>query len=333
MTTNSTTYHDFGNPPIVAAWLNDVNTTVYTALGDGSLNPPATPAQVLANIGAVGAASPTFTGTVTVTGNETVSGTLGVTGASTFGNTVGITGNTTVGGTLGVTGATTLSSAGVTGNATVGGTFGVTGQTTLGAATGVTATLADNTTKLATTAFVLANSVSTVSPAFTGTPTAPTASLGTNTTQLATTAFVENTITTTPGLPIQMKAATDAGKTTTSTTQVSLTNTNVSFTPLSTSSTIVVDCQGQFNITNVSATNVQGTFQLYDGATALGTIFFIESPTASGGTGTEIMGVCRAIISNSSVTARSFALHGFTSISTATTSATNLNFVITEIHN
>ena len=157
MTSNSTTFKDFGAPVIAAAWLNDVNTTVYTALGDGSLNPPATPAQVLANIGAVGAASPTFTGTVTVNGNETVSGTLGVTGATTFGNTVGITGNTTLGGTLGVTGAATLASAGITGNATVGGTFGVTGQTTLGAATGVTPTVGDNSTKLATTAFLAAS--------------------------------------------------------------------------------------------------------------------------------------------------------------------------------
>jgi hypothetical protein len=324
MTTNSTTYHDFGNPVIAAAWLNDVNTTVYTALGDGSLNPPATPAQVLANIGAVGAASPTFTGTVTVNGNETVSGTLGVTG------------NTTVGGTLGVTGATTLSSAGVTGNATVGGTFGVTGQTTLGAATGVTATLADNTTKLATTAFVLANSVSTASPAFTGTPTAPTASLGTNTTQLATTAFVENAIQTTAGFPIQMRTGTDSGKTTTSTTQVNLNNANIAFTPLSTNSTIIIDVQGAFGISNVSSTNTTASFQIYDGATALGTVYTLSASSSTGGTGNQAPGTVRAIISNASLTARSFALHGFQLTGAggpATASATNLNFVITEIHN
>jgi hypothetical protein len=55
-----------------------------------------------------------------------------------------------------------------------------------------TAALSTNTTQIATTAFVLANSVSTASPAFTGTPTAPTAATSTNTTQLATTAFVRN---------------------------------------------------------------------------------------------------------------------------------------------
>lgn len=60
---------------------------------------------------------------------------------------------------------------------------------------------ADNSTKIATTAFVKNQSYLTTtsaastyaplaSPALTGTPTAPTATLGTNTTQIATTAFV-----------------------------------------------------------------------------------------------------------------------------------------------
>ena len=58
-----------------------------------------------------------------------------------------------------------------------------------------TAALSTNTTQLATTAFVLANSVSTASPSFTGVPLAPTATAGTNTTQLATTAFVTTALT------------------------------------------------------------------------------------------------------------------------------------------
>ena len=45
----------------------------------------------------------------------------------------------------------------------------------------------NNTTKLATTAFVQGLLIS---PALTGTPTAPTASINTNTTQIASTAFV-----------------------------------------------------------------------------------------------------------------------------------------------
>lgn len=65
-----------------------------------------------------------------------------------------------------------------------------------GIPTAPTATVGTNTTQLATTAFVLANSsvsgtyAPLASPAFTGIPTAPNAVGGTNTTQIATTAFV-----------------------------------------------------------------------------------------------------------------------------------------------
>jgi hypothetical protein len=75
-----------------------------------------------------------------------------------------------------------------------------------GACVGLTATIGDNSTKFATTAFV-ANAITNAlspyaplnSPALTGVPTAPTAAGGTNTTQVATTAFVQSAI----GLSIQ----------------------------------------------------------------------------------------------------------------------------------
>ena len=72
--------------------------------------------------------------------------------------------------------------------------------------TGTTQSSGNNTTRIATTAFVtaatsglatdtnLANKAPINSPTFTGTPAAPTASSGTNTTQLATTAFVTTAV-------------------------------------------------------------------------------------------------------------------------------------------
>lgn len=61
----------------------------------------------------------------------------------------------------------------------------------IGAATATTASTSDDSTKVATTAFVKAQAYATLaSPTLTGTPAAPTASAGTNTTQVATTAFV-----------------------------------------------------------------------------------------------------------------------------------------------
>jgi len=62
--------------------------------------------------------------------------------------------------------------------------------TLTGVPTAPTASVDDNTTKIATTAFVINQGYAKpASPNFTGTPTAPTASQGTDTTQIATTAY------------------------------------------------------------------------------------------------------------------------------------------------
>jgi hypothetical protein len=83
-----------------------------------------------------------------------------------------------------------------TGAASIGGALTVTGAAALnGGGTSTTVATADNSTAIATTAFVKAQAYATLaSPALTGTPTAPTAALGTNTTQIATTAFVNSEI-------------------------------------------------------------------------------------------------------------------------------------------
>lgn len=59
-----------------------------------------------------------------------------------------------------------------------------------GTPTAPTATSGTASTQIATTAFVDTSFAKLVSPTFTGTPSAPTATLGTSTTQIATTAFV-----------------------------------------------------------------------------------------------------------------------------------------------
>lgn len=84
-----------------------------------------------------------------------------------------------------------------TGNASIGGTLGVTGATSLATATATTPATGDNSTAVATTAFVRAQAYATLaSPALTGTPTAPTAAVNTNTTQIATTAYTRSQIST-----------------------------------------------------------------------------------------------------------------------------------------
>jgi microcystin-dependent protein len=72
---------------------------------------------------------------------------------------------------------------GSVGNYTVNGNLSVTGTTALTGATTITGALSGSTA-------TFSGAISSVSPTFTGTPTAPTAAAGTNTTQIATTAFV-----------------------------------------------------------------------------------------------------------------------------------------------
>lgn len=69
-----------------------------------------------------------------------------------------------------------------------------------------TATVGDSSTKIATTAFVATSFAPLASPALTGTPTVPTASSGTNTTQAASTAFVQTAAQITGGT-IAMKSS------------------------------------------------------------------------------------------------------------------------------
>jgi hypothetical protein len=84
-----------------------------------------------------------------------------------------------------------LTALSTTGAATIGTTLGVTGAATLsGGGTSTTPATADNSTAIATTAFVKAQAYAPLaSPSLTGTPLAPTAATSTNTTQIATTAF------------------------------------------------------------------------------------------------------------------------------------------------
>jgi hypothetical protein len=132
---------------------------------------------------------PTITGgtvaTLAVTGNETVGGTLAVTGNETVGGTLAVTGNETVGGTLAVTGAATLSSGTVSGNLTVSG------HTTF---EGVTSTGATGTGKL------VYDTSPTLTTASLGSSTATTQSPGDNSTKIATTAYV--TAATTTSAPV-----------------------------------------------------------------------------------------------------------------------------------
>ena len=123
MVNYDTNFVDYTSPPVAgsinAEWLNPVNVVIFRLLGNssgsgGTGGPPTTVAQILTNLGISGS----------TTNNPTFTGLL------------------------------TAVNALFTGNVTIDGTLNVVGQTTLAGATGVTPTAGDNSTKLATTAFV-----------------------------------------------------------------------------------------------------------------------------------------------------------------------------------
>ena len=80
----------------------------------------------------------------------------------------------------------------------VGGVIVYSVSDATGAAAAATPAAGDNSTNVATTAFVVNSFAPLASPAFTGTPTAPTPTTGDNSTKLATTAYVQNQ---TAGIP------------------------------------------------------------------------------------------------------------------------------------
>lgn len=193
---------------------NEVDDTLYYGKGTGGAGGTATSAEAIGGAG-------TFVtkGTdQTVTGAKTFTGAVIVPTPTASGHAVtkayadGLTPNITGGSGIDVSGTSTLT---IAADATIAR---LASPAFTGTPTAPTPGTADNTTKVATTAYVKAQGyltsvpVTTVagrtgdvtlgvadvsgaaplaSPALTGTPTAPTATAATNTTQIATTAFVQ----------------------------------------------------------------------------------------------------------------------------------------------
>jgi len=167
-------------------------------------------------------ASPTFSGiatipTATISQKLSVTGDASLNGNTTFtGKTTSITAPTSDNSTTIATtayvknqGYATLAGANFTGSISTTNDITVAGSTNLRGPVTVTAdmslngnvlaptqSIADNSTRVATTAYVQNQAYATLaSPALTGIPTAPTASIGSFTTQIATTEYVRNEVT------------------------------------------------------------------------------------------------------------------------------------------
>jgi len=135
------------------------------------------------------------------------------------------------------------------------------------------------------------------------------------------------------GAVLQEVTATDAGGTTTSTSLVNLNVANVSITPKSASSVLIVDVQFRGTEGLLSGTNTRAWFQLYETGPAaiIGAENGCFAVTESQGTQVEIPANIRARLTNAALTTRTFQLRGRTSHAGAAAGAQSMVWSIREI--
>jgi len=144
---------------------------------------------------------------------------------------------------------------------------------------------------------------------------------------------IQITATAVAGAVLQEVTATDAGSTTTSLSLVNLNASNVSITPKSTNSILIVDVQFQGTEGLLNGTNTVAHFQLYEigPAAAIGAENELAANTETVGTHVAMPANIRARLTNASLTARTFQLRGRTSHAGAQAGALNMVWSIREI--
>ena len=133
---------------------------------------------------------------------------------------------------------------------------------------------------------------------------------------------------------LQEVIITDAGGTTTSTTSVNVNGANVSITPKSITSKLIISVVAQFGEGAVSAATTAGTFQLFDVTNSvLVGIPIVAQCTGSTNVGVFIPGAMAAIVTNAALTSRSFQMQAKTNNASAIAQAASMVWSIREIQN
>lgn len=144
---------------------------------------------------------------------------------------------------------------------------------------------------------------------------------------------LEAALLTVAGRPRQEVTATGAGTTTSSTSFVNVSSSNVPITPKGASSKLLVECSFTGSSAYLLDTNTSATFQIYDveNTTLIGAARVLSVSTASGGTGISAPCVVRAVVTNAVTTARNFQLQAKTNNASAAAGATSQVWSIREI--
>lgn len=135
------------------------------------------------------------------------------------------------------------------------------------------------------------------------------------------------------GAVLQEVTATDAGGTTTSTSLANVNVANVSITPKSANSILLVDVQFQGTEPLLTGTNTVARFKLYEttASAEIGAENVLAATAESQGVKTEAPSNIRARLTNAATTTRTFQLRARTSHAGAAAGATNMVWSIREI--
>jgi len=135
------------------------------------------------------------------------------------------------------------------------------------------------------------------------------------------------------GAVLQEVTATDAGGTTTSLSLANVNVANISITPKSANSVLIIDVQFQGVEPLLSGTNTIAYFRIYEttGSTDRGDENKLTASAESQGVRLEVPANIRARVTNAALTTRTFQLRARTSHAGAAAGATNMVWSIREI--
>jgi hypothetical protein len=134
-----------------------------------------------------------------------------------------------------------------------------------------------------------------------------------------------------PGKVIKVQHFSDAGSSTTSTSYVNANVSQFSFTPLSTSSTLILIANFNAQIANVLGVNAQSAYSIGESSTAVGSAYTHRAFSGSGDIGLQSMPCIQLSLSNTATTARNFTVMHLVNAGGQTSTVAGIRMTIMEV--
>ena len=136
-----------------------------------------------------------------------------------------------------------------------------------------------------------------------------------------------------PGKVIKVQHFLDAGSSTTSTSYVNANASQFNFTPLSTSSTLILIASFNAQIGNVSGVNAQSVYSIGESSTAVGSGYTHRAFSGSGDIGLQSMSCIQLSLSNTATTTRNFTVMHAVNTGSQTSTVAGIRMTIMEVAN